>query len=93
MPDGISHRAGGVLTPPLDLTVAAHFVYAGQIGGAEHMFYNLMHGIARAGARAAAAARASSASSARAWAARCAAMRSCSPTISSRRSFHAASAA
>jgi glycosyltransferase involved in cell wall biosynthesis len=51
MPDGITHLPGGVVNPPFELTVAAHFVYAGQVGGAEHMFYNLMHGIAQAGTR------------------------------------------
>ena len=30
---------------PFRLTVAAHFVYAGQVGGAEHMLYNLLRGL------------------------------------------------
>ena len=29
------------------LAVAAHFVYAGQVGGAEHMLYNLLRGLWR----------------------------------------------
>jgi glycosyltransferase involved in cell wall biosynthesis len=29
------------------LTVSAHFVYSGQVGGAEHMIYNLLRGIWR----------------------------------------------
>jgi glycosyltransferase involved in cell wall biosynthesis len=31
------------------LLVAAHFVYAGRVGGAEHMLYNLLRGIAGSG--------------------------------------------
>ena len=31
------------------LLVTAHFVFAGRIGGAEHMLYNLLHGLTEAG--------------------------------------------
>lgn len=31
------------------MTVAAHFVYAGKVGGAEHMLYNLLRGLWRRG--------------------------------------------
>jgi glycosyltransferase involved in cell wall biosynthesis len=30
----------------MHITLAAHFVYTGQVGGAEHMFYNLVRGLA-----------------------------------------------
>lgn len=32
------------------LLVTAHFVFAGRVGGAEHMLYNLLHGLSEAGA-------------------------------------------
>ena len=34
----------------IDLLVTAHFVFAGKVGGAEHMLYNLLRGFASVGA-------------------------------------------
>lgn len=36
-----------VADAPYRLAVAAHFVHAGQVGGAEHMLYNLLRGLWR----------------------------------------------
>ncbi len=33
------------MNSPFRLAVAAHFVHAGQVGGAEHMLYNLLRGL------------------------------------------------
>jgi hypothetical protein len=42
------HQPALTAAPPARgaLVVMAHFVYAGRVGGAEHMLYNLLHGFA-----------------------------------------------
>ena len=44
------HQPALTAAPPARgaLVVMAHFVYAGRVGGAEHMLYNLLHGFAAA---------------------------------------------
>ncbi|MFC0406634.1 glycosyltransferase family 4 protein [Roseomonas elaeocarpi] len=41
-----AHAAAATRTT-LRLLIAAHFVYAGRVGGAEHMLYNLLRGLSR----------------------------------------------
>ena len=47
------HQPALTAAPPARgaLVVMAHFVYAGRVGGAEHMLYNLLHGFAAADPR------------------------------------------
>jgi glycosyltransferase involved in cell wall biosynthesis len=47
MPADLPHTSSG--TSRSRLLMAAHFVYAGRVGGAEHMFYNLVRGVAQLG--------------------------------------------
>jgi glycosyltransferase involved in cell wall biosynthesis len=44
------HVATDGRSSTLKVTVVGHFVYRGRVGGAEQMFYNLVHGMVRRGA-------------------------------------------
>ena len=48
--DGVTQPAS-IDARDLRLLVAAQFVYAGQVGGAEHMLYNLLRGLDASGVR------------------------------------------